>query len=302
MIKHLLLLPAAALLITACGQHHPDSLVLDLDDVEAGELRISAETINEIIQNIASPIEVAAQINSLKVPYSAQLLADPEVLSISTSRFEIAYSLGALNFDLAYLNIYEKTGTAINFLTGINHLADALDMGQFFDLPTFKSLATSSTKLDSLMFMSVSTFNNMDTYLRETDRNDLSALMIAGVWMEGFYFSTQVARQYNNEELKSMIGDQKLILNDLLLILNNYKNETIIAGYITDLELIKDVFDEVKITYEVGEPQTIEKDGMLLVVQSESSHVSMSHDTLLRIIGITEQVRNKHMKINVLAP
>ena len=95
-----------------------------------------------------------------------------------------------------------------------------------------------------------------------------------------------------------MVGEQKLILNDLLLILDNYRNEEVIAGYISDLKLIKDVFDQVKISYEVGEPSTIEKDGMLIVVQSESSHVDMSDESLQQIIEITEQVRNKHLNIN----
>jgi hypothetical protein len=283
--------------MAACGQRPSENLEVNMDDVDVGELQISSETMNDIIQNVASPIEVAALISALNVPYSTQYLADPESLSTNTTSFEMAFSLGALSADLGYLNMYKKTGTAVNFLSSINRLADALQIGQFFDFATIKQLATSSSDLDSLMFISVNSFNNMDDYLRETDRSNLSALMIAGVWIEGLYLSTQVAVQNSNEDLKSMIGEQKLILNDLLLILNNYKNEEAIAAYVTDLEKIKSIYDEVKITYEVGEPETIEKDGMLIVVQSESSHVTMSEATLQKIIEITEQVRNMHMNI-----
>ena len=268
-----------------------------MDDVEVGELQISPETMNDIIQNIASPIEVAALISSLNIPFSTSYLADPENLSTSTTSFEMAFSLGALTADLGYLNMYEKTGTAVNYLSSINRLADALQIGQFFDFTTIKRLATTSTDLDSLMFISINSFNNMDDYLRETDRSNLSALMIAGVWMESLYLATQVASQNANEDLKSMIGEQKLILNDLLLILNNYKNEEVIQAYITDLESIKQVYDEVKITYEVGEPQTIEKDGMLMVIQSETSHVMMSDETLGKIIDATREIRNHQLNI-----
>lgn len=296
MLKNLLLLLTAVLLVASCGQRPSEILEVDMDDVESGELQISPETINEIISNIASPIEVAALIHSMNVPYSEHYLADPEVLPTSTI-FQMAYSLGALSADLGYLNIYEKTGTALNYLTVINSLADAMDIDQFFDFETIKRLATSSTALDSLMFISVYSFNRMDEHLREIQRSDLSSLMMAGVWMEGLYLSTQIAKNNNNGDLKSMIGEQKLILNDLLIILNNYINEEAIAGYISDLELIKNAFDQVKITYEVGEPSTIEKDGMLIVVQSESSHVNMSDESLQQIIKITEQVRNKHLNI-----
>lgn len=268
-----------------------------MDDAEVGELQISSETMNEIIQNIASPIEVAALINSMNIPFSTSYLADPESLSTNTTSFEMAYSLGALSADLGYLNMYEKTGSAVNYLSSINRLADALQIGQFFDFATIKRLATTSSDLDSLMFISINSFNNMDDYLRETDRSNLSALMIAGVWMEGLYLATQVAVQNSNEDLRSMIGEQKSILNDLLLILNNYKNEAAIQVYIDDFEKLKSSFTDVTITYEKGEPETIEKDGMLMVVQSETSHVNMSDETLQQIIQVTQEIRNRQMNI-----
>ncbi len=297
MIKNLSILVFAALLLAACGQRPSENLEVNMDEVEAGELQISSETMNDIIQNIASPIEVAALISSMNIPFSTSYLADPESLSTNTTSFEMAYSLGALSADLGYLNMYEKTGTAVNYLSSINRLADALQIGQFFDFATIKRLATTSSDLDSLLFISINSFNNMDDYLRETDRSNLSALMIAGVWMEGLYLATQVAVQNSNEDLKSMIGEQKLILNDLLLILNNYKNEPVIAGYIKDFEAIKAAYTDVKITYEVGEPETIEKDGMLMVVQSETSHVIMSDETLELIINTTKEIRNRQMNI-----
>jgi len=297
MIKKLSLFIIAALLLTACGQRTSGNLEVDMDDVQAGELQISSETMSEIIENIASPIEVAALISSLNIPFSTSYLADPEKLSTNTTSFEMAYSLGALSADLGYLNMYEKTGTAVNYLSSINRLADAIQIGQFFDFATIKRLATTSSDLDSLMFISINSFNNMDNYLRETDRSNLSALMIAGVWMEGLYLATQVAVQNSSEDLKSMIGEQKIILNDLLLVLNNFKNETVIAGYIADLETIKQTYADVKITYEVGEPETVEKDGMLMVVQSETSTVTMSDETLNQIIVTTQKIRDRQMNL-----
>lgn len=297
MIKKIFLFVFAVLLLAACGQRPSDKLNVDMDDIEVGELQISSETMSDIIQNIASPIEIAAMISSMNIPFSTAYLADPEKLSTNTTSFEMAYSLGVLSADLGYLNMYEKTGTAVNFLSSINRLADALQIGQFFDFATIKRLATTSSDLDSLMFISISSFNNMDDYLRETDRSNLSALMIAGVWMEGLYLATQVAVQNSNEDLTTMIGEQKIILNDLMLVLDHYKNENIITGYIEDLELIKEAYADVKITYEVGEPETIEKDGMLMVVQSETSHVIMSDESLQGIIATTERIRNRQLSL-----
>ena len=78
MLKQTILLFAALMLLAACGQRSSQNLEVNLDDLDVGEFRISPETENDIIQNIASPIEVAALINDLNVPYSNRYLADPE--------------------------------------------------------------------------------------------------------------------------------------------------------------------------------------------------------------------------------
>ena len=297
MVKQLSMYLLAILFISSCGQRPADTLSLQEDELQPEQLEVSSEAMDEIIQNIASPIEVAALISELNIPFSKSYLAVPENLSTNTTSYEMAYSLGALSADLGYLNMYEKTGSAVNYLSTINRLADALQVGQFFDFPTLKRLATSSGNLDSLLFLSVSSFNQMDDYLRETDRSNLSALMVSGVWIEGLFLSTQVARENKNYELKRMVGEQKLILNDLLIVLQNYNDDAQFSDLISDYESIKAIYDDVKITYEIGEPQAIEKDGMLMVVQSETSHVSMSDETLMKIIEATEKVRNKHLNI-----
>ncbi len=302
MINKLFTALTALLLLVACGQKPAENLQVNTDDVEVGTLQISAETMDDIISNIASPIEAASLISSLNIPFSTSYLADPDKLSLNTTSTETAFTLGVLSADLGYLNMYAKTGGAINHLSSINRLADALQIGQFFDFNTIKRLATTSSDLDSLLFISINSFNNMDNYLRESNRSKLSALMIAGVWLEGLYISTQVALENKNEKLRSMIGEQKLILNDLLLVLDRYSNETAIQAYVADLKIIKEAFDNVKIYYEVGEPQTIEKDGMLMVVQSESSHVDLTDDTLQQIILVTEMVRNLHVNLSDANP
>ena len=264
-------------------------------ELDTGEIEITGEAMGDIIQNISSPIEIAALIKDLGVPFHQDHLLDPEIAGSYTTSFKMAYTLGMLGADLGYLNVYEKTGSSVNYLTAINRLADGLKVSQFFDFTTIKRLATSSSNLDSLVFLSVHSFNQMDDHLRVTDRSNLSALMLAGVWIEGMYQATQVIKKQSNSELAEYIGEQKLILYDILLILENYEKDDQFAIMIDDYKKLKGVFDLVKITYEIGEPQAVEENGMLMIVQQEKSVVDISQETLMKIIEITAQVRNKHL-------
>jgi hypothetical protein len=261
--------------------------------LSSGELQISNQAMEEIIQNISSPIEMASLIKELGVPFSARYLSNVSEENRYASPFKMALSLGILGADLGYLNVYEKTGSSLNYLSGISRLSDGLKINQFFDFNTLKRLASSSTSLDSLVFLSVHSFNNMDDHLRKTERSNLSALMVAGVWIEGMYLVTQVAKEKPNETLAGYIGEQKSILNDLLIILKNYESDDQFSQLIADLEKIKSEFADVKITYEMGEPMAVEKDGMLMIVQQEKSNIEISENTLNKIISVTEDVRNR---------
>ncbi|GAG07028.1 unnamed protein product, partial [marine sediment metagenome] len=164
---------------------------------------------------------------------------------------------------------------------------------QFFNFSTLKRLATSSKNLDSLMYISIRSFNRMDSYLHENNRSNLSALIVAGVWVEGLYITTQVAKENPHPDIAERIGEQKLILNNLLLILKNYKKDKKFASLIKILEELKDEFTYVKITYIPGEPEAIEEDGMLTIIQNETSIVEMTDKQLENIINKTEKIRNQ---------
>ncbi len=267
----------------------PDSVLL------AETTTISKEAIYEIVQNVSSPVEMAALIKELGVPFSTKYLATTDYVDNYNTSYKMAYSLGVFGADLGYLNIYDKSTQVVDYLSAITKLADGIRVGQFFDFKTLQRLATSRENIDSLMFISVNSFNNMDTYLRESSRGHLSALMIAGTWIEGLYLVTQVASEKSNPELAERIGEQKVNLDNILLILNNYKEREQVTELIGLLNELKNEFDNVEITYEIGEPKTVEQDGMVMIVQNEKSVVNITDDQLNKIANKTKQIRNKLM-------
>lgn len=271
------------------------------DDIEIPEeifgedkpLMISQEAMEDIIDNISSPVEMAALLKSTGVPFSQKLLASTDNVDDLNTNFKQALNLGIFGCDLGYLNMYEKTGSVINNMTAIKTLANELRIGQFFDFSTIKRLATNNENLDSLMYISVSSFNNMDEYLRQTNRSNISSLIVTGMWIEGMYLATQVANEKPKKDVIERIADQKLVINDLVLILKNYKNNAKFSELVNEIESIKKEYEAVKITYEMGEPEAKEVDGMLIIVQNDKQHIDISDETLTKIINSIENVRNK---------
>jgi hypothetical protein len=301
MIKKIIALLVVSLLLFGCKSGREKKGSDDFEVPEAvkneGVLEISEDVMQDIVQNISSPVEMAALVKSLNANFSGKYLAPTENVDELTTSFQQAFYLGIYAADLGYLNIYNKTNSVIDYITAIKTLADGVRVGQFFDFTTLKRLAQSNQNLDSLMYISVHSFNQMDKYLRSDNRSNLSTLMVTGVWIEGLYLATQVAKASPHPELAERIGEQKIIMGDLMLILENYKSDKNFAKLISDLNVLKNEFNDVKISVTKGEPEAVEENGMLVIIQHDVSHVDIKPDRLKSIIDKTEEIRNKLISI-----
>ena len=63
------------------------------------------------------------------------------------------------------------------------------------------------------------------------------------------------------------------------------------------MNVLKEEFNDVTITIKKGEPEAIEEDGMLTIVQNDESIVNITPEKLNSIIKKTEQIRNKLISI-----
>jgi hypothetical protein len=267
----------------------------EADSVPVSEAeKLSPEAIADISKNISSPVEIANLLQTMNVPFSQNYLASSIDPNRQSTSFDKALKLGILGADLGYLNMYERTGSSLEVLSSIRKLAEDIKVGQFFDFESIKRLSQNKSNLDSLLFISIDSYNKIDNYLRSNNRGQYSALMIVGVWLEAQYLATQVVKEYPDKMLSDRIGEQKIILNDMLLLINPYCNrDPEFTGLCKDLQDIKDKYHDVRITFTQGEPVSTEKDGGLVITQTETSNVEMTKEQLDGIIEVTKNIRDK---------
>ncbi len=281
----------------SCRPGSNENLDVPYEEEYKGVIDIPDAAITSITDNISSPVEIAAMIKSMGAPFSISYLAPTEYTANYSTSYAQAFALGVFSADLGYLNMYNKTGSVIDYLSTIKNLANAINVGQFFDFATLKRLATNNSNLDSLKFISMHSFNQMDYSLRIRKRANLSALIIAGAWIEGIYITVQVAKEQPEPKLTEKVGEQKIILTDLMLLLSSYAKDPIFKNYVNEFKTIKSKFDDVNITYESGEPQYIEENGMLTIKQTEKSVVHITEMQLKNITESIEGVRNRLIKM-----
>jgi len=96
--------------------------------------------------------------------------------------------------------------------------------------------------------------------------DNLSALMNNRVWLEGQHLATQVVQKYPDPVLKDRIGEQKIILNDLIMLAAPYcTRDSEFNNLCKYFQEIREAYRSVKITYTLGEPVSVEKNGGLVI-------------------------------------
>jgi hypothetical protein len=299
MIRKISLFIFVGIFLSACtcsGGRNKSNNPFETPDSLSGEVEIPTEVFDEII-HLANPVDMAALVKKLNAKYSNKYLSPTDNVSDYATDFDMALNLGIYGADLGYLNMYNKTNSVIDYITAIKTLADGIKVGQFFDFKSLKRLAQNNENLDSLMYISVHSFNQMDSYLRENKRSNLSSLIITGVWLEGLYLATQVVKENPHPELAERIGEQKIIMDNLMLVLEHYKNDKQFAKLISELNVLKEEFDQITITIQKGEPTMEMIDGVPTIIQNDVSHVDISDQRLTNIINKTETIRNKLISI-----
>jgi hypothetical protein len=249
--------------------------------------------VQDLVDNISSPIETASLIKSLNVPFSQKHLAPTKDISRFNTGHSKAFYLGILGADLGYLNMYGKTGLIMNYITSMKSLAEDINIGQFFDYSTLKRLSTNNKNIDSLIYISQQSFNKMDRHLQRTNRGNLSALMICGVWVEAFYLTCQFYKEHSEPRLAESIGENKVLFDELMKLLKNYQSEKYVADLIAELMPFQELYDNMTLTIKEGEPLTMEENGTLTFVQTETSTVHYTDKQMTQILSLAETIRNK---------
>ena len=285
-------------LFTACGseQKSDEQAFLEgLDSAKTEGPSISEGVIGDILQRIPSPLEISVLLKESGKKYNGSYLNSPESVSNYNSNYKKALNLGVYGTDLGYTNIYEQNQDGVKYMTSIKSLADGLSIGQFFDIETIGRLASNSKNLDSLLLITTQNFNSINHYLQSRNQSNLSVLFLTGGWVEALNILCEVAAANPaNREMQETIGEQKIILENILLLLSFYKeSDENMASLLTDMEELKKLYDKVNITYTYSESTFEIVDGVMVIKDNSSSTIEITAEDIANIKTLTSSIRNK---------
>jgi hypothetical protein len=267
----------------------------NLDEMTESTLDVSDENINNILNSIPSPLEISFIIHDTGIEYDKSILNSENNVSKYNSNNQKAINLGVYGTDLGYTDIYEQNQHGLLYLSVIKDLADDLGIGQFFDFQLIRDLTENSKNLDSLLLVTNENFNRINNHFQEQNRSSLSSMLLFGGWVESLHLTCQVTLQnIESEELIERIGEQKIILENMMILLDAYGEQD---AYIKELGVkttaLQKAFEDVEITYTYEESTSKIVDGILVIQNNSSSTVNITPEKVKEIAELTAELRNE---------
>lgn len=284
-------------MLSGCGgSNNTDQQILaDIDSTANTGPELDHQVIGQILQGIPAPLEISVLLKESGKKYNGTYLNSPDNISKYNSNYKRALNLGIYGTDLGYTNIYEQNQEGIKYMASIKELADGLNIGQFFEIEKIGRLASNSKNLDSLLLITTQNFNSINDFLQTQERSNLSVLLLTGGWIEALHILCEVAKlSPDNKDLQATIGEQKIILENIKLLLSFYsESDPNMASLLKDIEDLKKEYDKVNIIYTYREPKTEVRDGQLIIVDQSTSTIDITKQNVADISIIARNIRNK---------
>ncbi|MCF8461211.1 MAG: hypothetical protein K9G46_10825 [Flavobacteriales bacterium] len=248
-------------------------------------------TIGGSMFSIPSPIQTALLIEKSGADYNKSFLNDAKKVTTYATNYQKALNLGVYGADVGYVTIYDQSQDAIKYLGVINKLSDELGITGAFDQNTIKRFENNFGKRDSMLNLVAVAYRSSDAFLKDNDRMNVGALILAGGWIETLYFSTQIAVKDKNQDVINRIGEQKYTLNNIVKMLTQYYNQPEYDVLVDDLIELAYDFDAIDIQY-TYEKSTVDVAKKTTKINSKTV-VVITPEHLKAIADKVAKIRNK---------
>ena len=258
---------------------------------EGASVSKRTEKLKKIFRAAPSPMETARIVQKTGAQFSEDNLHSAMAASNYVTSDKQAINLGIYGADLSYATIFEENAVSIAYLDVVQSLANELGIGDVIDNDVIARAEANRTRQDSLVAIVSESFFEMNQKLKANGQEDLSGMLVASGWLESIYLATRYTDQAN-DDLRKRIAEQKLVMEDVMMLVKSYTQSAELAGLIAAMQPVVDAFDAV--TKETGASDITKSEGAIIIGGGPS--FSMSDEALASIANAVADVRNQLVK------
>ena len=228
----------------SCNQSSQNNTLIEKSHNNSLQNKNKMET---IYYSIPSPMETTIILKNSYSRFSNQLLFPEFSINKVYENQIIALLLGIISTDLNYAMLFERKFETNRLINQVIEIAQLLHLDAVVNSNTKERVESNLNNKDSMQILIGNTFWEIENKLKSDEKEHLSALMVAGGWLEGLYLATNMHElDPENKPLQNIIAEQKIVHENLLSLIADFTYiEVIEDNFINPLENLKFVFKNI---------------------------------------------------------
>jgi hypothetical protein len=285
------LLVSVSILLASCGESTDQKTTQPpvqtaLDSAEMARMK----ELEKIFFSIPSPMEMSSIIKEKGYQFDQNKLIATGNVDKYTGETRRAVMLGVYGADLSYTAIFDQKQMTMEYFAAAQKLARSMEIDGALTNDLIERLDKHQENRDSMLQIVSQAYADLNGYLKENQRIEVSAMIVAGGWLEALYLSTIYGTD-GNAALRQRIAEQKYALNNLMNYLDKFGDAPALKELRTDLKTIQDVYSGVG--ENKGKTNSSKDESGTLVIGTTTT-LSMDDATLAKIATLAKDLRTKY--------
>ena len=256
----------------------------DVVDQELQEKQQVVNDVKKVMYSLPSPVETTLLLKKAGAGYDESLLNPTSNSNKYNTDKQKAVNLGVYGADLSYASIFEQDQTIMQYMNVSKKLAIGLDLLAAIDQSIIDRLEANHDNRDSVIRIISETFLNSNSTLKEDNRPEMAALILAGGWVEALYLATQLTKDVvKDKDLVERIVEQKLSFGEMEKLLGVYTDNPDIAEVLTQLQPISQAFNAIEIVKSGIETITDEETGSTVLKSTQKINITQAQYEALKL-------------------
>lgn len=210
-------------IICACQNQDYTAELNTLSSEDSKKFKRELSTLRNDILNTA---ELNILLRENKYEYNEDLVNDPNNADGYFNSKEQALNIGVYATDLNYMSVFDQSNQTLDYVISLFDLADELSITEAFDKSTLMDVLNDSQtdyklKSDELTDF----FKQAENEINTSDRAQITALIVAGGWVEGMFISTSIAKEnWPNDTIAVEMWNQCFSYHKVMNMLEIFKD------------------------------------------------------------------------------
>lgn len=203
-------------------------------------------------------------------------------------------NFGVYSADLAYMSCFGIGTEFLMYFKAIEEMGEELGISGAFDEDLMARIESNEGDTDSLFAISNESYYDSYLYLEENGKGVELSLIMAGGYIESLYIVCNLVDKFKEgDPVIEKIGDQKLVLENLLDFILQYSDDQMVSEVMDDLMSLSDVFETSMEFEESG--TSVDNSNTKLVISGGGSY-KMTKTALEKITAKAKELRDNIIK------